>query len=448
LALAAVAAFASPFTAPPLAALEFDPDDYGSITDYLNGIYGIDDNAGLTAFPVLNVPMGGRSEGMATAFSAVADDASFIEWNPAGSSMLENSELAFFHNNWIADTKIEGAVFNSRIKHLGLAAGFKWLYTPFTEYNSYGVRVSKGYYSEGVGILNASYNFFSNYYFSGLSLGVNLKGTFRFVPDYSTRSTDAESTTDTYYADAGSGAAQSAVGIMGDAGLLTRFNLFKFYYARERNASLAVVIRNLGPADGYNWWSDDYTAVGDALPTVAVVAVSYKPFRPLLFSFDFSVPLNMADVSLSEKAYWSAGFSAAVTNFLSMRAGFMMKAGNIRAAVGSAIDLSSIAIDVNYTLDLLTQFQMFNRVSIGVRFNLGDSGRKILAKRIDELYLSGLDAYSRGDDILARSLWETALELEPTFTPASLGIKAIDGYENITTRIHTLQEEQEELFQW
>ena len=40
-------------------------DAYGNIADYLNGIYGIDENAGLTAFPVLNIPMGGRAEGMA-----------------------------------------------------------------------------------------------------------------------------------------------------------------------------------------------------------------------------------------------------------------------------------------------------------------------------------------------------------------------------------------------
>ncbi|MDR0719568.1 MAG: UPF0164 family protein, partial [Treponema sp.] len=91
-----------------LPSLDFGPDSYGSISDYLNSIYGPDPNAALTAFPVLNVPMGGRSEGMAGAFAAVSDDISFIEYNPAGSSMLSTSEFALFHNNWIADTKIEG----------------------------------------------------------------------------------------------------------------------------------------------------------------------------------------------------------------------------------------------------------------------------------------------------------------------------------------------------
>jgi len=61
-----------------LGAAEFNPDGYGTIADYLNSVYGPDDNAGLTAFPILKIPMGGRAEGMAGAFSAVCDDISFL----------------------------------------------------------------------------------------------------------------------------------------------------------------------------------------------------------------------------------------------------------------------------------------------------------------------------------------------------------------------------------
>ena len=45
-----------------------------------------DPNTGLTAFPTLLIPMGGRFEAMGTAFTAVADDAGYIESNPAGSA--------------------------------------------------------------------------------------------------------------------------------------------------------------------------------------------------------------------------------------------------------------------------------------------------------------------------------------------------------------------------
>lgn len=400
-------------------ALDVNEDGYGSLTDFLDDIYGTEQNAGLTAFPVLNIPMGGRAEGMAGSFSAVCDDASFLEWNPAGSSMLPSTELAFFHNNWIGDTKIEGAVFASRYRDLGYAAGGKWLYTPFTEYNIYGDRVSKGYYSEAVAVLNASYNFFSGYYFSGLSLGANLKGAFRFMPDFSD---DAGGVI------AGSGREQSAFMVMADLGLLTRIDFLKFYYTRERNLSAALVIRNLGPP-----------ALGDALPSALCAALAYRPLRPLLFSFDFSLPFNMTDIGASERPYWAAGCSVAVTRFLSMRAGVMGKPGNTRLAVGSAVNLDKLVLDVNYTLDLLTQLTPLNRISLGVRFNLGDQGRRALADRLEALYLAGFNAYAEGRDDEAQIYWEDALELDSRFEPAHEGLALLRHTREVRERIDALE---------
>jgi hypothetical protein len=400
-----------------LAAIDINEDAYGDFSDFVGGI---DPNAGLTAFPVLNVPMGGRSEGMAGAFSAVSDDISFIEYNPAGSSMLARSELAFFHNNWIADTNVEGAVYTTRFSNLGLAAGGKWLYLPFTEYSIYGERASKGYYSEAVGVLNISYNFLAGYYFSGISAGMNIKGAFRFVPDYSNDQGSIIS---------GSGLSQSAAQVMADLGALTRFDFFKFYTSRERNSAAALVVRNLG-----------LPAKGDPLPTVATAGLSYKPIRPLLFSFDFSYPVNLQNPGLSEKPYWAAGIAAELTPFLSMRTGALVKTGNFRFTLGSAVTLDKIALDINYTVDLLTQLQPFNRLSIGVRLNLGDGGRAALSDEVDRLYLAGLDAYARGNREEARYCWEEALRLNPRFDPAQEGLSVITRAQAIEDRINEIQQ--------
>lgn len=400
-------------------ALDMGEDTYGSISDYLLNVYGIDDNQGLTALPVLDVPMGGRAEGMAGAFSAVADDASFLEWNPAGSSMMARTELAFFHNNWIADTKVEGAVFTTRFGDLGLAAGGKWLYLPFTEYNEFGDRASKGYYSEAVAVFNASYNLFSGYYFSGVSVGANLKTALRSVPDYSD---DAGNVI------GGSGADQSAFAPMMDLGLLTRFNLVKLYHARERNASFALVVRNLGAP-----------TMGEPLPTTAVAGLSYRPIRPVLFAFDFSVPVNLQDPDLSEKPYWAAGGSVDITKFLSMRAGLLSKIGNLRITIGSALQLDSIALDVNYTMDLLTQLQPLNRVSVAARFDFGDRGRKERAALVESHYLRGLEAYAGGDNEEALREWEAALKLDPRFDPAREGRAAVLRSKMLEERIDEIQ---------
>ncbi|MDR0527210.1 MAG: UPF0164 family protein [Spirochaetaceae bacterium] len=389
-----------------------DSGNYGSIHDFFNSLYGTDENAGLTAFPVLNIPMGGRSEGMAGAFSAVCDDISFIDWNPAGSAMLTKTELALFHNNWIADTKIESAVFATRIKRVGLSAAAKWLYTPFTEYDGWGERASKGYYSEAAGTLNFSYNFFPGYYYSGFSIGASLKGFFRSTPELA----------------AYSQASQSAGGFAADFGILTRVNLFKFYDSRDKNTSFALVFRNIGPP-----------VLEEALPGVATAGMSWKPVRPLLISFDASMPVNIMDISLSEKPYFALGLSAMVTRFLSMRAGGMLKAGSARVTVGSSIEIGATAIEVNYTLDLTTQVQPLNRVTVGVRLDLGDGGRAAAAKIVDSKYLAGLDAYSSGDDEKAMEFFNAALEINPFFDPALEGVAAIKRYRELQQRIKKME---------
>jgi hypothetical protein len=357
---------------------------------------------------------------MASAFAAVADDASFVEFNPAGSSTLSRSELAFYHNNWIGDAKIEGLVYTTRLKNLGFGAMGKWFYTPFTESNLYGERSSKGYYSEAEAALNVSYNFFSGYYFSGLSLGANIKGAFRFVPDHGDKQSGLVMS--------GSGWDRSAGMAMADLGALTRFNVLKFYHSRERNGSAALVIRNLGPP-----------SLGDALPSSVVAALSYKPLRPVLLSLDFSLPFNTTDLGLSEKPWWAAALSVEVTNFLSMRGGLMAKPGNSHLILGSALSLKKISLDVNYVMDPLTRLRPLNRVSLGVRLDLGDQGRARLAAEVDRLYLEGLDAYAEGDYTLARYNWGEALKLNPRFVPARENLAILEEAVAVQGRLDELQ---------
>lgn len=388
-----------------LAALDIASDPYVQTVDILTELYGVDPNAALTAFRSLYVPMGGRSEAMGTAFSAVADEASFLEWNPAGSATLRKTELSFFHNNWIADTMVEGAVFTTRFGDLGLALGGKWLYLPFTEYDDFGDRAAKGFYAETIGIANASYNFLRGYYFDGVSLGGSFKAALRSVPDYTNDAGDLI---------AGSGFSQSTLAVMADVGALSRFNLLKFYHSRDKNTAVSVAVKNIGPPP-----------LGDPLPTTATGGVSYRPFRPILASFDYSVPINLTDPARSERHFWAVGASVDIAEFLSMQGGFMLRGNNPRLSVGSRVQVSGIDLNITYTLDLLTRIQPFNRISLSARFDLGDGGRALKAAKVDDLYMNGLEAYANGDSVEALRLWEEALKLDPGFDPAREGRNAI-----------------------
>lgn len=117
----------------------------------------------------------------------------------------------------------------------------------------------------------------------------------------------------------------------------------------------------------------------------------------------------------------------------------MGKAGNARVTVGSGIKLDKISLDINYTLDLLTQLQPLNRISLGARIDLGDQGRKALSDKVDALYLSGLDAYSRSDFTTAQNNWEEALKLDSRYEPAREGLNVLKKTLGIENRINDMQ---------
>ena len=72
------------------------------------------DEAGIAA-PLLKIGTGARASAMGEAFTAVADDANAIFWNPAGLGQVEKIQVHFTHNQWF-----EGMTF----EHFGLAVPF------------------------------------------------------------------------------------------------------------------------------------------------------------------------------------------------------------------------------------------------------------------------------------------------------------------------------------
>jgi Uncharacterised protein family (UPF0164) len=367
-------------------------------TTYANfsDLFGIDPNAGTNSFLTLLIPSGGKYEGMGTAFTAMSLDSGFLDANPAGSSFIKNSELTFFHNNWIADTNLESVTYTSRWEDFGIGIGGKFLYLPFTGIDDWGDRArnddgsySSGYYTETVMTLNAAYTFLDNYYYHGLAVGANFKMAYRGVP-YSIAPD------------------QSAVAVMADIGIQTKFNILKFFSSRDKNFAFGLVVKNLGA---------EFIRDPDPLPSMISTGIAYSPIRPMTWAFDVNIPFNL-DGSDAEKVSYAAGLDLGLTSFLSIQSGFQIKTGLPRFSVGSSLDLEKFSVTANYTLDLTTQVTSLDRFSLALKLNLGDFGRMTRVERSQLLYLQGLEEYANGDISKAIVYWQESLEVRPDFTPA------------------------------
>lgn len=66
---------------------------------------------GTVAATFLEIPVGASAVGMGSAFVSLANDATSLYWNPAGSAWLLQSEVLAMHTNWIADTRFDYASF-------------------------------------------------------------------------------------------------------------------------------------------------------------------------------------------------------------------------------------------------------------------------------------------------------------------------------------------------
>jgi hypothetical protein len=74
---------------------------------------------GTVAATFLEIPVGASAVAMGSAFVSLANDATSLYWNPAGSAWLAQSEVLVVHTNWIADTRFDFASFVLPLEEFG-----------------------------------------------------------------------------------------------------------------------------------------------------------------------------------------------------------------------------------------------------------------------------------------------------------------------------------------
>lgn len=376
----------------------------------------VDKNEGQTSFRSLLIPFGGRSESLGGAYTGLCDDINFLQYNAGAGAVQKESQIALFHNMWIADSKMETIAATTRFKnipHLSLGGFVSCFYLPFTEYNIFGDRVAASYYSETLAAINFSYNFLAGYDFKGFSLGGNLKTAWRGMPNYTDNNTNEVINN--------SGLAQSGLAFMGDLGLLLQFNFLKFYYSRDPNVRIGFSAQNLGVS--LTGWGQQ-VVLDDPLPSLLSAGLSVKFVKPVTLSLEFQQPINLQNLSTYLKPYIASGISLEFTNFLSVLGGFAIKGGNPRFSVGFEFEVAKVRFNFNYTLDFTSSFSPLNKLSLSLKLKLGDKGRGIIDKQVDEYYQQGLIYYAEADYQAAIDVWKEALKLNKHFDPAKLGIQS------------------------
>ena len=375
-----------------------------------------DQNEGTTSFRSLLIPFGGRTESLGNAYTGLCDDISYLRFNPSAGSIQKETQVALFHNAWIADSKLETLAYTTRLKnipHFSYGGYISCFYLPFTEYNLFGDRVNGSYYTESIAAINASYNLLAGYDFKGLATGITVKAGWRGMPDYTDNDTNAIIQ--------GSGLAQSAFAIMADVGFMLQFNFLKFYSSRDPNVRIGFSAQNLGVAlTGFG----DEMKRDDPLPTTFSAGMSVQFIKWITVTADFVQPFNLYEPDSYLIPYFNSGVSIQFASFVSLLAGFSLRGANPRISTGLEFEVAKIRLNMNYTLDLTTSLAPLNRISLSAKIMLGDKGRSITDAQVDEYYQIGLKYYADANWEDAILVWEEALKLNKRFDPAIQGIQS------------------------
>ena len=81
---------------------------------------------GTTAAQFLKIGIGSRALGLGGAYSAVADDASALYWNPGGLSRIRNNQILLDHYDWILDVDLDyiGIIISTPQGNIGAAISY------------------------------------------------------------------------------------------------------------------------------------------------------------------------------------------------------------------------------------------------------------------------------------------------------------------------------------
>lgn len=278
------------------------------------------DDAGTAAAQFLKTGPGARANGMGEAFTAAADDATAIYWNPAGLARLPWQEVSFTHALMFDDIRYEWASY-ARPTAIGtFAAGVQYL--------SYGDITTRDAFGTGTGSISPG-DLCATLAYARNVLGLGAGVSFKYISSKIQHNASA-----------------AAV----DAGA---------QYALSPEIDLGAALQNAGSGLKYGGKSDP-------LPLMVKAGAAYHPLENLALAADVVMPSDNGVYFAGGTEYTrklGAGITAAV------RGGYNTISKDLDGsgfALGLGLKYKSLDIDYAYTP--LGSLGDTSRFSIGARF--------------------------------------------------------------------------------
>ena len=188
----------------------------------------------------LRIGMGAKASGMGEAFTAVAEDATAIYWNPAAMAANLGTQLTLMHNEYFQSVRLEQAAVTHESSWGTFGLSFTGLYLDdMDRYDDVATSQPLGTFSA----FDVSFAFaYARYIIPNLAIGASFKTVHENIDDV------------------------TANGWAFDAGL--------YHISRVKGLKLAATLKNFGPPIKF----EDNVFTGDefALPRAATLGASYE----------------------------------------------------------------------------------------------------------------------------------------------------------------------------
>ncbi len=288
-----------------------------------------------TGAAFLKIGAGARSVGMASAFTAVADDASALYWNPAGTSRMNRPQALAMHSDWLLDMTHDFAAFVRPTQRGAWGVGASYLGQGTFEGRDENRKATGDFgASDLAGIVS-----FSQRNRLG-SLGMNVKIIQQRIES------------------------ETAQGLALDLGSGIRYP--------ASSLSFGAAIQNLGP--GMRFFKESY-----ALPLTASAGAAWEPWQGLTLALDLRQRIHTGNTSVSlGTEFWvfsavalRGGYLSRVGSFAKTDSGLKSGADSRLEAftgLGAGVGLRLFNYQLDYALTPYGELGNAQRLSLQVEF--------------------------------------------------------------------------------